>query len=130
MMPADAPPPVHRGRRQATMTEHDQRQLCGEHGVAFDPPDASSHVGIALHTLHLKPLHGMRIMPRGGVCGWYLWGGDLSEGANFFQPLCIEHLRERCPPALRFLGLPPGWRFLTNGEHSDVWYDEALRREV
>ena len=112
------------------MTEREQRQVCDEYGAAFDPPDASSRDGIALQTLHLKPLHGMRIPPRGGVCGWYLWGGDLSEGPDFFQPLCVGHFSERCPKALRFLALPPGWRFLTDGECSDAWYDDALRRQV
>jgi hypothetical protein len=27
---------------------------------------------------------------------------------------------------LKFLGLPPGWRFLTDGLYVDVWYDAAL----
>lgn len=112
------------------MTQKEQRQICDDHGAAFDPPDGSSRVGIALQTLHLKPLNGMRILPHGGVCGWYLWGGEFSEDSDFFQPLCVEHLPEQCPMALRFLSLPPVWRFLTDGEYSDVWYDDALRRQV
>lgn len=112
------------------MTEMQQRRVCEERGAAFDPPDGSSRVGIALQTLHHTPLHGMRIPPHDGVCGWYLWGGDLSDDPGFFQPLCVEHLPERCPMALPFLCLPPGWRFLTDGEYSEVWHDDALLRRV
>jgi hypothetical protein len=104
----------------------EQRQVCDAHGAPCEPPDPSSRVGIALHTLHLTPLHGLRTPPHVDMCGWYLWGGEWSDEPDFFQPLCVRHLPERCPLAVRFLGLPPGWRFLTDGEVSDVWLDRAL----
>jgi hypothetical protein len=40
--------------------------------------------------------------------------------------MCVEHLAERCSLAPPFLGLPPGWRFLTDGDYVDVWYDADL----
>jgi len=43
-----------------------------------------------------------------------------------FVPLHVEHLAAWRPEILRFLGLPPGWRFLTDGSYVDVWYDAAL----
>ncbi|WP_434048948.1 MULTISPECIES: immunity protein Imm33 domain-containing protein [Sorangium] len=30
---------------------------------------------------------------------------------------------------MRFLGLPPGWRFLIADEHEDVWKDPSLLNE-
>jgi hypothetical protein len=61
------------------------------------------------------------------VCGWYLWAGaGWSDDPDFFQPLCVEHLVDRCPLAVPFLGLPPGWRFLTDGTYLDVWFDAGL----
>jgi hypothetical protein len=103
-----------------------QKELCLRHGAAFEPPLAASRVGIALQTLHLLPLHGLRHPPERGTNGWYIWAGELSDGEDFFQPLCVEHLPERCPLAFQFLGLPPGWRFLTDGDYIDVWYDAKL----
>jgi len=36
---------------------------------------------------------------------------SASDAADFFAPLCVEHLRERCPEVLPYLVLPPGWSF-------------------
>lgn len=30
------------------------------------------------------------------------------------------------PQALRYLGLPPGWRFLVAAAYEDIWFDPAL----
>ena len=104
-----------------------QRAVCGMHSADFDPPSPGSRVGIALQTLDLFPLNGLRIPEHGPVCGWYIWGGEApSEDADFYQPMCVEHLADRCPLALPFLALPAGWRFLTDGEYLDVWYDGGL----
>jgi hypothetical protein len=108
------------------MSYQTQRQVCDQYGASFNLPHASARVGIALQSLHLQPLNGMRIAQLGDISGWYLWGGEYSDDADFFQPLCVEHLHARCPLAWRFLALPSGWRFLTDGEHTEVWFDEAL----
>ncbi len=103
-----------------------QEEICSRYGAAFKPPLAGSRLGIALQTLHLEPIHGLRHTPEDGTNGWYIWAGELSQSTDFFQPLCVEHLSDRCPVAVPFLALPPGWRFLTNGDHIDVWYDSKL----
>lgn len=106
-----------------------QQAVCDQHGAEYLPPSAGSRVGIAVQTLGLQPLNGLRIDLEGGACGWYLWGGrEMSDADDFFQPLCVEHLADRCPVAVPFLGLPPGWRFLTDGTYVDVWYDANLRK--
>ncbi|WP_422652960.1 immunity protein Imm33 domain-containing protein [Archangium sp.] len=38
----------------------------------------------------------------------------------------VAHLADWCPLALKFLGLPPGWRFLVAEGHEDVWEDPTL----
>ena len=104
-----------------------QRAICRDHAADFAPPATGSRVGVALQTLGLMPLNGTRIAEHGNVCGWYLWGGEAtSDDPDFYQPLCVEHVPDRCPLALSFLGLPPGWRFLTDGESVDVWFDRNL----
>src|SRR5262249_54968243 len=90
-----------------------QRQGCERVGVVPVQPDPTQKVGIALGTLHLEPLNGIRHPAEGDTCGWYIWGGsELSQAPDFFQSLHVAHLPERCPRALKYLALPPGWRFL------------------
>ncbi|NUP08835.1 MAG: hypothetical protein HOW73_22540 [Polyangiaceae bacterium] len=102
--------------------------LCQKHGVVPQPPARWSKVGVALATLDLDPLNGVRHSPDGATCGWFIWGGaGFSEDPDFFQPLHIAHLVKRCPRALRFLSLPPGWRFLLGAnDYEDVWHDDAV----
>ncbi len=75
----------------------------------------------------IMPLNGLRHPPRGDASGWYIWAGkELSKDPNFFKPLHISHLEKYCPHILKYLGLPPGWRFLTDGSYEDVWEDSSL----
>ena len=55
----------------------------------------------------------------------YIWMEDHLQ-PEIFSSLHVEHLLEWSPTIIRFLALPPGWRFLTDGSYDDVWYDEAL----
>ena len=107
--------------------EDDQKALCARIGTAFVPPSRFEKVGIALATLHLRPLNGLRHPPERGTCGWYIWGGEeLSQDPEFFQPLHVHHLDDRCPAVLPYLALPPGWRFLIADGYEDVWEDRLL----
>lgn len=69
------------------------------------------------------PIHGVRCNPVGDTCGWYIWSGEWSDDPNFFEPLCVQHLDDRCPDIVRYLALPPGWRFLWAEGYEDVWED-------
>lgn len=102
-----------------------QLRICRTYGAAFEPPAAGSKIGLAIRTLGRVPVHGVRLPPTDTTCGWYIYAGDeWSDDSDFYQPLCVEHLPEFCAFALPFLGLPPGWRFLTDGRgHMDVWQD-------
>jgi hypothetical protein len=108
-------------------TDLEQRSVCERQEAPFDPPSTFSKVGIALSTLHLVPLNGLRHRPDGGTSGWFIWGGrELSTEADFFQPLHVHHLKEACPAAVPFLALPPGYRFLLAEGNEDVWHDPSL----
>lgn len=102
-----------------------QAQLCHEYGVKPVSPRPGSKVGIALQTLHLVPVHGVRLPPTDSTNGWYIFAGEEPSAADdFYQPVCVEHLPEFCPTAVPFLALPPGWRFMTDGAgFVDVWYE-------
>jgi hypothetical protein len=105
-----------------------QRELCKTHGVPWHEARWGLKVGIALNVkTNLLPINGLRHPPAGDTTGWYIWAGEEpSHDPDFFQPLHVQHLEEWCPLALKFLGLPPGWRFLTDGSHEEIWFDAAL----
>lgn len=106
----------------------EQKALCATHGANWCESPVTSKIGIARNVKEgLLPINGLRHPPQGDTTGWYIWGGDeLSAEPDFFLPLHVGHLEEWCPLVLEFLGLPPGWRFLTDGDYKDVWFDEGL----
>ena len=106
----------------------DQERICREYGVEFTPPLPTMKIGIAKNVLAgLLPINGLRHPPSADTAGWYIWAGEaLSAEDDFFVPLHVSHLHEWCPEAVRFLGLPPGWRFLAAPGHEDVWFDPNL----
>lgn len=106
----------------------EQRQLCNRFGVEFVPSPQIMKVGIAENVrVGAWPLNGLRHTPERGTTGWYFWAGEIfSQDPEFFQPLHIAHLTERCPAVVSYLGLPPGWRFLLAEHYEDVWFDLNL----
>lgn len=114
-------------KKAERMNEVAQRDVCARFGAGFAPAPAALKLGIALATVRLAPLNGLRHTPVGDTTGWYIWGGEgLSQDVDFFQPLCVVHLLDHAPSVIRYLGLPPGWRFLITGDYEDVWFDETL----
>ena len=104
-----------------------QRELCIERGVDALISEGDSKLGFAMSTQGRRPINGLRHRPEGATSGWYLWcGEELSQDAEFFSPLHARHLVDRCPEAVRFLGLPPGSRFLLDGSDVDIWFDGSL----
>lgn len=85
-------------------------------------------VGIASNVKQgVRPINGLRHSPEGDTTGWYIWAGEvLSDQPDFFNPLHVMHMKQWCPEIQKYLGLPPGWRFLVDGDFADVWYDESL----
>lgn len=105
-----------------------QRMVCQKHSVHIDVPKPGSKLGISLKSKKAGlPLNGLRHSPEKGTNGWYIWWGDELGSANdFFDSMHVEHLGEECPEVMEYLALPPGWRFLIQGDYADVWYDSNL----
>ena|SRR5579884_511890 len=107
--------------------EKRQREICRVYSADFVGCDQHAKVGIALHTISQLPINGLRHPPENGTTGWYIWGGlKFSDHSDFFQPMHVEHLVEYLPKVIDFLGLPPGYRFLIDGDYVDIWFDNAL----
>ena len=105
-----------------------QKALCDQHKADFCPSPDTLKVGIAENIrTGLLPINGLRHPQSDDTTGWYIWAGEqLQDDPDFFRPLHVSHLGEWCPEVRKFLGLPPGWRFLVAGEYENVWFDESL----
>jgi hypothetical protein len=103
-----------------------QREVCERSKSRFVPISPEARIGIALNTMARRPLNGLRHPPHGDMAGWYIWGGEYSPDANFFQVLHAKHFPTEYPELVKFLGLEPGFRFLTDGNIEDIWFDGQL----
>lgn len=107
----------------------EQREVCLRYGASFEASPEDSKLGIAQNVRSgLRPVNGLRHPATETTNGWYIWAGEtLSDDPSFFVPLHVEHLDEWCPGIRKFLGLGPGWRFLTDLDgYEDVWYDASI----
>ena len=117
---------------QAAMDRtREQLAVCAEHKAVFRATAPESKVGFSRSVREgLVPLNGLRLEPTGETSGWYIWAGEvMSQADDFFVPLHAAHLADEAPQVLKYLGLPPGWRFLIADDYSDVWFDpDALKK--
>jgi len=105
-----------------------QKEVCAEYDVSFCAANENAMTGIStgIGDSGAIPVHGLRHPIVDGTTGWFLWAGDYSDADDFFKPIHTKHLTEWCPNVIKFLGLPPGWRFLKAGNYEDVWFDKNL----
>ena len=101
--------------------------VCKRMGVQPVEPEPLSKVGVALHTLSQRPIHGLRHSAQNDINGWYIWCGEYSADDDFFQPLHIEHLEKHLPQVCKYLSLPPGYRLLIDDTGlEEIWFEEGL----
>jgi hypothetical protein len=105
-----------------------QLEVCRQYGVEPYTSPEESKVGVARNIRSgVQPVNGLRHPPQGDTTGWYLWAGEsLPTDPDFFVPLHVKHLPEWNKDVLRYLALPPGWRFLLAPGYVDVWQDPTL----
>jgi hypothetical protein len=106
-----------------------QENICKKYKTNFVSSPDDLLVGISLNIKqNIQPINGCRHPVTEDTTGWYIWGGELfSEDKDFFTPLHVRHLTEWCPQIIKYLGLPPGWRFLIDSDgYEDVWEDLSL----
>lgn len=105
-----------------------QEQLCLQYNLPFVEANGMSIIGIQKEfDMTNLPINGLRHPLEANMTGWYLWSGETFPTENTdWVAIHASHISELYPEINKFLGLPPGWRFLKAGEYEDVWSDETL----
>lgn len=107
----------------------EQQKVCEKYYADYTPVAMDSIAGVSDNTDgKTVPINGLRHPQEGEGSGWFIWSGEeFSEKSDFFKPTHVKHIAEKCPQVLKFLALPPGYRFLIDNEgYVDVWYDPEL----
>jgi hypothetical protein len=103
-----------------------QKEICEKYNSKWKPINQKSKIGIS-ENINPEKLNGLRHKTEKGKVYWYIWSGEYSEDADFFKPICAEHLLQRNPKIIKYLALEDGFRFLiTENGYEDVWFDENL----
>jgi len=104
-----------------------QRDICAKYATWFEPCLGSDRAGLATSTLKLTPSYGVRMANSDGSSSWYIWNGPRSESPDFFQPVHAAHLAAYIPSVIKYLGLPPGFRFIIDeAGYEDVWFEPEV----
>lgn len=108
--------------------EIEQKKICLKYGASFFGAQENMKVGVSDNVKsNLLPINGLRHPAEGDTTGWYIWSGEeFSDEDNFFKPLHVNHLSTWNIEIMKYLGLPPGWRFLFAEDYEDVWFDKSL----
>ena len=106
----------------------EQRKICEKYNIPWVETPLDMRVGLMKNFADGQmPLNGLRHPPDGGTAGWYLWAGvRWTTDINEWDALHISHLSEQSSFVAKYLGLPPGYRFLVDDKgHEDVWFDQV-----
>ena len=104
-----------------------QKAICEKYKSKWNPINKKLMVGCSTD-LSTDPINGLRHPKEGITTGWYIWSGEWSDNADFFKPICAEHLLQEKLELIKYLGLDIGFRFLIGKDnYEDVWYDEKLK---
>lgn len=101
----------------------EQKLLCEEVGSAYVELKGDDVVAVAVHSLNKEPIVGLRNKPSTEEnVSWYIYGGELGEGEDFFETMSIKKLQDILPEVLPYLALEEGYRFMIDADdYEDVW---------
>ena len=104
----------------------EQKLVCEEFDSVYVKVNEDDVVAVAKHTLDQEPIVGLRKKPEPGEnVSWFIYGGELGEGQDFFETMTVKELEEILPDAIPFLALETGFRFMIDrDDYEDVWKAE------
>lgn len=104
----------------------EQKLLCEEFESSYIKVSGDDVVAVAVNTLNQEPIVGIRkkLEPEENVA-WFIYGGEMGEGEDFFETMTVRELQDILPEALPYLALAEGFRFMIDREdYEDVWKEE------
>lgn len=105
----------------------EQKLVCEEFDSAYIKVNEDDVVAIAKHTLDQEPIVGLRKKPDpSDQIAWFIYGGELQEGEDFFETVTVKELENILPDAIPYLALETGFRFMIDrDDYEDVWKAET-----
>lgn len=105
----------------------EQKLVCEEFDSRYIKVNETDLVAIAKQTLTKEPIVGLRKKPDAENVSWFIYGGELEEGEDFFDVVSVKELEDIFPDAIPYLALEEGFRFMIDAdEYEDVWRADAL----
>ena len=105
----------------------EQKLVCEEFDSRYIKVNETDLVAIAKQTLNKEPIVGLRKKPDADNVAWFIYGGELEEGEDFFDIVTVKELEDIFPDAIPYLSLEEGFRFMIDAdEYEDVWKADAI----
>lgn len=100
---------------------NEQKNICKKYNSAFKPVAKNAKVAVAMGTVGSQPVYGSRI-DDGDEVEWYIYCGEYEDKDDFYEPICLDHLREILPQVEKYLALERGFNFIIDDKgYEDVW---------
>ncbi len=106
-----------------------QMKICEKYNVPWVGTPLDQMIAVSKDLISGKlPINGLRHLPEGKSVGWFVWaGGEINNDTSLWDNIHIQHLIEMYPDLLKYLGLPPGYRFQIDDKgYEDVWFDQKI----
>ena len=105
----------------------EQKLVCEEFDSRYIKVNETDLVAIAKHTLNKEPIVGLRKQPDAENVSWFIYGGELEEGEDFFDVISVKELEDVFPDAIPYLALEQGFRFMIDADdYEDVWKADVI----
>ena len=105
----------------------EQKLVCEEFDSRYIKVNETDLVAIAKQTLNKEPIVGLRKKPDADNVAWFIYGGELEEGEDFFDIVTVKELEDIFPDAIPYLSLEEGFRFMIDAdEYEGVWKADAI----
>lgn len=105
----------------------EQKLVCEEFDSRYVKVNETDLVAIAKQTLKKEPIVGLRKKPDAENVSWFIYGGELEDGEDFFDVVSVKELEDIFPDAIPYLALEEGFRFMIDAdEYEDVWKADLL----
>lgn len=104
----------------------DQQLECKAHQVAPLFPNFGQYLMISDGVYEGLPVNGVRYMSPSHMTGWWLTTDEYNDDVKSLKNVHFFHVAFTRPDILKYLALPPGFRFYISQGESGAWFDEQV----